>query len=408
MSRSADNPWLHRFAVFTTVCTLVLIGIGGLVTSNEAGMSVPDWPTSYGYNMFALPFKFWQGGAFHEHTHRLIASTVGLLTAILALWLWVLETSGEARRNGTIVIIGVLLVVGGMMGVRTTPVFVSIALASFCGIVIGIFKIKQTAGLRWFGIVALSAVVLQGILGGLRVVLYKDEIGIFHATLAQLFLVLICSITLFTSKWWQRLSEPGDTPRPSRHLRWLATVATLLVFGQLILGATMRHQHAGLAIPDFPLAYGKLWPATDAASIQAINQSRLDFQDPNPITAAHIVIHMAHRVTAFVILFSIGFLAFESRRSLGAKARLSRLSLIWLGMIFTQLILGIMTVLKNKPADIATAHVVLGAASLVMGSVLTIIAHKISVEPKNRIRHLPADSPVKPVSDFKAALTTRK
>src|SRR5262245_64757729 len=100
MSRSANNRWVHRFAVFTAACTLVLIGVGGLVTSHEAGMSVPDWPTSYGYNMFALPFKFWKGGALHEHSHRLVASTVGFLTAVLALWLWAKETSGKVRRNG--------------------------------------------------------------------------------------------------------------------------------------------------------------------------------------------------------------------------------------------------------------------------------------------------------------------
>ncbi len=356
MFRSTDNPWLHRFAVFTAVCTLLLIGLGGLVTSHGVGMSVPDWPTTYGYNMFLFPISKWVGGIFYEHTHRLFASFVGFLTMILAVWLW----GKESRRS-----------------------------------------------LRWLGVAAFFAVVLQGVLGGLRVVLFKDQIGIFHATLAQFFLVLVTAIALYTSGWWQRFIKSEPISFPSS-LRWLASASTLLIFVQLTLGATMRHQHAGLAIPDFPLAYGKLWPATDAASIQAINQSRLDFQDSNPITGAHIIVHMAHRVTAFVILFSIGFLAFESRRSIGAKARLSRLFLIWLAMVFTQLILGIITVLKNKPADIATAHVVLGAASLVMGSVLTIIAHKISVEPKNRIRHLPADSPVKPVSDFKAALTTRK
>ena len=96
------------------------------------------------------------------------------------------------------------------------------------------------------------------------------------------------------------------------------------------------------------------------------------------------------------------------RRTLGAKALLSRISLIWLGMIGAQLILGIFTVLKNKPADIATAHVVLGAASLVIGSILTILAQKISVEPQNRMLHVSPHSSVKPVSNFKAALTTGK
>jgi heme a synthase len=407
MTRSTNNPWLHRFAVFTAACTLVLIAVGGLVTSKEAGMSVPDWPTSYGYNMFALPFKFWTGGALHEHSHRLVAETVGFLTAILALWLWGQETSGKIRRNGVCFIIGVLLVVGGMMGVRENLVFLSIAFASFCGIVFGIYKIKHTSGLRWFGIVALSAVVLQGILGGLRVVLFKDELGIFHATLAQMFLVLVSAIALFTSNWWQRFVNSGETHLPNRGLRWLVSATTVLIFIQLTLGATMRHQHAGLAVPDFPLAYGKIWPPTDFASVQAYNQMRHDVMDPNPITALQIVLHMIHRITAFLILFSVGFLAFKFRQTLGSKTKLSRLSLIWFGMILAQLALGILTVLKNKPADIATAHVVLGAASLVMGAIISvIIAQKISVEGKKTIRHVVAASSAKSDSGSEAALTT--
>ena len=74
--------------MLTAVITFFLLGIGGLVTSHEAGMSVPDWPTSYGYNMFALPIKFWHGGAFFEHSHRLLASGAGFLTTVLAVWLW--------------------------------------------------------------------------------------------------------------------------------------------------------------------------------------------------------------------------------------------------------------------------------------------------------------------------------
>src|SRR6516225_5595581 len=87
MTRSTRHPWLNRFTVLTAVTTFLLVGLGGLVTSHEAGMSVPDWPTSYGYNMFALPIKFWKGGALYEHTHRLWASFLGLLVVILTRWL---------------------------------------------------------------------------------------------------------------------------------------------------------------------------------------------------------------------------------------------------------------------------------------------------------------------------------
>ena len=148
-------------------------------------------------------------------------------------------------------------------------------------------------------------------------------------------------------------------------------------------------------------------PATDAVSIETINQNRFEMTALKPITQFHIVVHMLHRITAFLILGCVGFLAFSLRRTIGAKTRLARLSLIWFGMICAQLILGIVTVLKNKPADIATAHVVLGAGSLVMGAMISLIANKISVERENRMRHVSAPS-VQPVCDPKAALAANK
>ena len=128
--------------------------------------------------------------------------------------------------------------------------------------------------LRRLGLVAFVAVVLQGVLGGLRVVLFKDAIGIFHATLAQLFFVLICAIALFTSRWWQ--TQPARIPSTTNINSQLSSSRHLLILAQLVLGAAMRHQHAGLAIPDFPLAYGKLWPAMDAASVAHYNQQRIE------------------------------------------------------------------------------------------------------------------------------------
>ena len=129
MTRPLHDPWLNRFAILTAAATLALIGIGGLVTSHGAGLAVPDWPTTYGYNMFLFPPSFWIGGIFYEHTHRLFASFVGLLTTILAIWLWL----REPRK-----------------------------------------------WLRWLGVIALFAVVLQGILGGLRGTLLQKYLGIVH------------------------------------------------------------------------------------------------------------------------------------------------------------------------------------------------------------------------------------
>src|SRR5260221_1910976 len=107
MSRSLNNPWLNRFAIVTAMAALILVGIGGLVTSKEAGMSVPDWPTSYGYNMFFFPISKWAGGIFYEHTHRLVASIVGMLVVALTRWL-----GGRPARQ-PLAIVGAIEVLAG-------------------------------------------------------------------------------------------------------------------------------------------------------------------------------------------------------------------------------------------------------------------------------------------------------
>src|ERR1051325_11112831 len=126
MTRSDNNVWLHRFAVVLAVATLFLVALGGVVTTKGVGMAVPDWPTTYGQNMFLFPYSKWVGGVFYEHSHRLVAAAVGLLTTILAVWLWLKES-----RNW----------------------------------------------LRWLGVVAFFGVVFQGVLGGMRVVLDQYGLG---------------------------------------------------------------------------------------------------------------------------------------------------------------------------------------------------------------------------------------
>src|SRR6267154_2195800 len=161
MTRSAFHPWLDRFAWLTTVATFLLLGLGGLVTSHEAGMAVPDWPTTYGYNMFLFPLHLWEGNILYEHSHRLLASLVGLLTSILAGWLWVRETRSKVRWVG----LGVMFFVLILMGVRQLPVY--IGLASLAPIVIGscFWQIRrQPSTLRWWGMMAFAAVILQGVL----------------------------------------------------------------------------------------------------------------------------------------------------------------------------------------------------------------------------------------------------
>lgn len=321
MTRSLAHPWLDRFAWFTVFTTLALIGLGGLVTSKGAGMAVPDWPTTYGYNMFLFPVRLWMGGIFYEHTHRLVASFVGFLTTVLAIWIWVCE---------------------------------------------------ERRWLRWLGVVAFAAVVLQGVLGGLRVTLYRDEIGIVHAALAQSFLVLLTGMALFLSGTANRLIARVGSEGLSPLSRRLAVTATLCIFAQLILGAGMRHQHAGLAVPDFPLAYGRIWPPMDEVSIQRMNQRRTGIQEYKPITAGHLVLHMTHRAGAAAIFILIGWFGLNTRESWGKGHLLNRFAWVWFGMIAAQASLGAVTVWSNKAADIATAHVVLGAISFAFGVVISI------------------------------------
>jgi heme a synthase len=328
MSRSINNPWLNRFAWVTAAATLALVGVGGLVTSHGAGLAVPDWPTTYGYNMFFFPVSKWVGGIKFEHLHRLVASAVGFLTVILAVWLWVKE---------------------------------------------------PRAWVRWLGVLAVFAVVLQGVLGGLRVVLLKDAIGVFHAALAQSFLVLMCLLALLTSRRWRNLPDAVPAVPDHSGIRNFPLIATLLIFSQLVLGAIMRHQHAGLAIPDFPLAYHKLWPPMDPASVTAFNQNRIEVEGLNPITAFQIGLQMVHRIVAMLILISVALCAFATRRRLSARHPLSRISLAWLGLIFLQVLLGAFTIWSNKAADVATAHVVTGALSLVAGTMLTIISFRVLI-----------------------------
>ena len=370
------NPWLRRFALFLAFATLVLLAMGGLVTSHGVGMAVPDWPNTYGYNMFAFPVSKWVGGILYEHSHRLIAAFVGLLTTVLAVWLWVRETSATKRWLGP----GAIVLVLVLMGVRVLPVY--ILLAALAPVVAGfsLYQIRQQPGaLRWWGILAFSAVILQGVLGGLRVVWLKDQIGIFHAALAQLFFVLVCVIAYLTrtgSKSQERkvaVEAPVDDPVSSKLLPRVFFVATLLIFVQLVLGATMRHQHAGLAIPDFPLAYGKLWPAMDSASISLYNQQRLETVALNSITAFQIGLQMAHRLVALTICVVVACCCWLSRRQLGARHTVSNRALIWLGLILTQGLLGAATIWSNKAADIATAHVVVGALALASGTLLWLV-----------------------------------
>ena len=164
-------------------------------------------------------------------------------------------------------------------------------------------------------------------------------------------------------------------PHPT--LRWWALGATALIFLQLALGATMRHEHLGLSIPDFPLAYGRLLPDTSAAAVEEINSQRLAAGEMKT-TAEQIWIQMAHRMLAVLIAATVLAFLWKARHG----ARVMRFwSLIWIAMILAQIGLGAWTIWSNKAADVATAHMTLGALCLLTGCLDLLSAFLWSTNP---------------------------
>ena len=292
---------LHRFAKFVAGCTVLLVLAGSLVTSTDSGLSVPDWPTTYGWNMFTFPPSKWVGGILYEHGHRLIASTVGFLTIVLAVWLWM----SESRR-----------------------------------------------WMKWLGVAALGAVIAQGVLGGLTVLFFLPApISTAHAGLAEIFFCMTVAIALFTSpRWLDADSLHGERVADDAALRRVATTTTVLIYCQILVGATMRHTGAGLAIPDFPLMFGHLWP------------THWD---------AKIAVHFAHRAGALLVAISVLATATTVFRQT-TLGELRRPATLLIALVIAQITLGAFTVLSRRDVWINSLHVVCGALVLTTSLVLTL------------------------------------
>ena len=286
---SVVSVWPHRLAVITACATFPLLFIGGLVTSKGAGLAVPDWPTTFGYNMFLYPWSKMVGNIFYEHSHRLVASGVGFLTIALALSLWLKE-----RRKW----------------------------------------------LRGLGAMALVLVVVQGVLGGLRVTLLEQSLAIVHAALAQAFFALTVSLALFTSaEWRERTAEPPLAAYG--RLRRLAAVTTGLIYLQVLFGAVLRH--TGL---------------------------RLD---------AHLL--FAALVTLHVVLLTARI--FKEHRE---HRRLTRPALFLSAMLLLQLFLGtvsylarfttILRIAIDATVFLTTTHLAAGALMLATSLVLTLRSYR--------------------------------
>ena len=312
---------LHWYTVFVAASVLVLICSGGLVTSHGAGMAVPDWPNSFGYNMFLFPLSRWVGDVFFEHTHRLIASGVGLLTVALCLLT---------------------------------------------------LRVEDRGWVKWLSVVAVVAVIIQGVLGGLRVTEHNAVLGLFHGCLAQGFFCLIATIALVTSRFWSRI-ETVARQREVRALRFWTITVTGMLFIQLALGASMRHSHTGLSIPDFPTAYGKAFPPLDAASIARINETRAIAQAAPPITPGLIMLQYIHRGWAVLIVVGLITVATAILRNRQIPGLVRSAAGFWISLVVAQFLIGAWTIWSNKAADIATSHVFVGALTFMTGVLLSVV-----------------------------------
>lgn len=289
---------LHRFAIVAAAATFILIIAGALVTSTGSAMAVPDWPLAFGH---LIP-PHWTAGVPFEYGHRVIAATVATLTLVMALWAWMVE-----RR-------------------------------------------------RWVKCVAFGAfglVLVQALLGGLTVLTDLDlPLAVAHAATGQAFFCVMVSMALFTNPRWETEAPPVSS-RLGPTLAPLAAATTAAIYLQILIGAVMRHMHAGLAIPDFPLSFGHLVPPT--------------FTVP-------IAINYAHRCGAMVVSVMVIWTVVRTLRQYGDTPVLRRPVLGLLALLVLQIALGATIVLTRRAVTPTTAHVAIGAAVLATCVALTLRA----------------------------------
>jgi len=298
--RETESRWLQAFTKLVAASTLFLIFAGAMVTSTGSGLAVPDWPLSYGRLMPPMV-----GGIFYEHGHRMVAATVGLLTVIQAIWL-------QRRARKRI--------------------------------------------LRILGWCAVGAVIAQGLLGGMTVLfLLPPAISIAHAGLAEIFLCLNVSIALLASRWFDDVGamEKGDAPIAG------TTALVILVYAQILVGALMRHLHAGLAIPTFPMP---LIPSS---------------------TSLTVMVNFAHRVGALIVAVAIIAIFIRLLR-FEPKHPLRQIATLLLTVIPLQIMLGAYTVWSAKQPVITSLHVVTGALTLALSLILAITARIIGWKVERR------------------------
>ncbi len=310
-AREARNAGILRVATRSVAFLVFLLLVAGaLVTSTESGLAVPDWPLSYGKVMPPMV-----GGILYEHGHRLVAAAV---SALVGLEFGALSFFLEGRKT---------------------------------------VKLLAAA--------AFAAILLQAALGGLTVLLLlPPAVSSAHAALAEIVFALTAVVALMCSRTWTDLTthslslcfpcaeDPSscssDAAALSSAFRWTLS-ATAAIYVQIVLGAVMRHTGAGLAIPDFPAAFGGLWPSADELQGHGVG------------------LHLAHRVGAVVVLV----LVLAAVRALGRAAEVSPVfagfAAAWTGLVVIQILLGALSIWSKKAPPLTAAHLAGGALCWVTG-----------------------------------------
>jgi len=312
---SAHQPALAVFAALGTTWVFVLVLLGAFTTTIGAGMVFADWPLSNG----SLNPRGWLDNLamFAEHSHRLSAGVMSTVTIILAAWLW----RTEAR-----------------------------------------------AWLRRLAVAAVGLVLLQAVVGGLRVLLDHFQVAMvdtsvgrlfamLHAVLAQLFVCVLIAVAAACSRGWIQWQLPPVTPA----LRRLGVICCVLLFTQLAIAAVMRHSFAGLAVPTFPASNidGGLLPR------------EWNFR---------VGIHLAHRAMALVLFLTLPWFAFRLRRERGASPLMRAGAAVLLVLLGTQIILGAEIIWTYRAVYVTTGHVLVGALTLATTFWLTWLAHRDVIE----------------------------
>jgi cytochrome c oxidase assembly protein subunit 15 len=368
---STYSPWLHRLAILTAVATFVLILVGGLVTSTDSGLAVPDWPTTFGYNMFLYPLSKTVSGFLFSIDPNLQADldnerlSTALQQALERNEISVSEnviisveerggrwklTDGDNQRTYTLIKSGDRLdvYVHGVLYEHTHRLIGSTVGFLTIVLMVLIWLKDSRKWMKWLGVIALVAVIAQGVMGGLRVAHISRVLAIIHACFAQAFFALTASFVLFTSREWLETGQKIQTPEASR-LRRLAIFTTSLIYVQLIFGAVLRH-----------------------------TGTRLD----------------AHLLFAVLVTIHIFLLIRRILKDYLESQTLVRSALLLSGLLVLQLTLGIGAFLSEFTAfgeamppaagiAIATAHVVVGALMLIISLVLTLSVFQLTSVTKS-------------------------